>query len=204
MSELITKLDLPFIDNVLPIPDEINYYVLEKERKLYIDEDISNDLMAVHRLIMRWNIQDKGLEAEQRKPIWLYIMSYGGDVDIMSMLLSTIEASVTPVYTVNIGAAYSAAGLIFMAGKKRFMSKYAKVIIHEGSAQMSGDAIKVQDQADSYKKTLKWMKEYILAHTSIPKTTLMKRRANDWELDAEYCLENGVCDVIYTTLDEII
>lgn len=204
MSELLPKLDLPFIENVLPVPDEISYYTLEKERKVYIDEDISNDLMGLHRLIMRWNIQDKGLEPEKRKPIWIYIMSYGGDVDIMSMLLSTIEASVTPVYTVNVGVAHSAAGLIFMAGKKRFMSKYAKVIIHEGSAQMSGDAIKVQDQADSYKKTLKWMKDYILAHTSIPKATLMKRHANDWELDAKYCLENGVCDVIYTTLDEII
>lgn len=204
MSELLKDLNIPLIDNVLPHPDEISYYILEKDRILYIENDIDEDLMYVHRMITRWNMEDKGLPLENRKPIWLYIMSYGGNIDVMLMLLGAIEASKTPVYTVNIGVAHSAASLIFLAGKKRFMSKYAKIVIHEGSAMIGGDAIKVQDQAESYKKTLKWMKEYILSRSNIPKATLMKRKANDWEIDAEYCLANGVCDTVFESIEEII
>lgn len=188
----------------LPDPDLVSYYMLEKDRRIYLDTDVDENLMAIHRLIVRWNIEDKGKPIEERKPIWLCIMSNGGSIDYMTMLLDAIESSTTPVYTVNVGSAHSAAALIFMAGKKRFMSKNAKVLVHEGSASMGGDAIKVQDQADSYKKTLKWMKDYILEHTRIPKAQLMKRRANDWELDAQFCLENGVCDVVIQSMEEIL
>ena len=191
-------------DETLPDPDTVSYYMLEKDRKLYMDSDVDENLMSIHRMILRWNMEDRGIPSDQRKTIYLYIMSYGGDLDFMQMLLSTIEASVTPVYTVNLGAAHSAAALIFLAGKKRYMMNYAKMVIHEGSAQIGGDAQKVQDQALSYKKILAWMKEYILTKTSIPRKELMKRRTNDWELDAEYCLKNGVCDRIIETLDEVI
>ena len=43
-----------------------------------------------------------------------------------------------------------------------------------------------------------------LARTAIPKTQLMKKRSNDWELDARFCLDNKVCDVIVENLGEII
>ena len=91
-----------------------------------------------------------------------------------------------------------------MAGKKRFMMPRAKVIIHEGSAQMAGDSTKVLDASDSYRKELKRMKDYILERTEIPKSTLMKKRNNDWELDADYCLENHVCDQVVHSLEEIL
>ena len=80
----------------------------------------------------------------------------------------------------------------------------AKLIVHEGSAQLSGDAVKVMDQSESYKKQLKQMKEFILERTDIPKAQLMKKRNNDWELDAAYCLENGACHEIAETLDDVI
>ena len=205
MSEFLVPIiaDMAHSDP-LPDPDLVSYYVLEKKRKLYLDTDVDETMTEIHRMILRWNMEDKGKPAEERDPIWIYIMSDGGNIDHMRMLISAIEASITPVFTVNIGSAHSAASLIFIAGKKRFMAKYASVIIHEGAAQIGGDAIKVQDQADSYKKIIKWMKDYILDHTNIPKAQLMRRHANDWELDADYCLKNGVCDVIIESLDEVI
>ena len=73
--------------------------------------------MALERLILRWNMEDKDIPPEDRKPIWVYIQSPGGNLLYMSALLDAIELSVTPVYTVNMGYAASAAALIFMAGK---------------------------------------------------------------------------------------
>lgn len=193
-----------FEDMTLPSSDSVSLWALEKKRKIYIDRDIAEDLIEIQRLILRWNMEDKGKEVSEREPIWVYVMSYGGDMDYMWMLLDTISVSKTPVYTVNLGVAASAASLIFLSGQKRFMMPRARLVIHEGSAQMAGDAVKVMDQTESYKKMLKQMKDYILSRTQIPRQQLMKKRNNDWELDASYCLEHGACDYIVDAMDEIM
>ena len=187
----------------LPDSDDVSQWALEKERKIYLDCDVDDRLINVQRLILRWNMEDKDLDEESRKPIYLYIMSYGGDIDFMWMLIDTIKMSRTPIVTVDVGIAGSAASLIFLAGKRRIMMPRAKLIVHEGSAQISGDAVKVVDQSESYKRQLKQMKEFILEN-KIPKTQLMKKRNNDWELDAQFCLDNGACEMIAQTMDDIM
>ena len=177
---------------------------MEKQRKLYLDFEICDDVLSYHRMILRWNMEDKGVPKELRDPIWIYIQSPGGDLYAMWSLVDAILLSETPVYTVNIGYCASAASLIYLAGEKRFMTPRAKLLIHEGSAALSGDATKLLDASDSYKKELKAMKDFILERTNIPKTQLMKKRANDWELDAAYCLENGVCHTVISSLSEIL
>lgn len=188
----------------LPDPDQISYYVLEKERIIYLDYDIDYCTMAIQRMIIRWNMEDKGKPKEERKPIRIYIHSAGGFIFYMWPLIDAIEASVTPVITVNMYMAGSAASLIFICGHKRYMMKNSKLVIHEGSNEISGDAVKVVDATESYKKMLKKMKDFIASHTKIPKSLIVKKRNNDWELDAQYCLDNGACDAIVETLDEII
>lgn len=203
LSEIVNAVLEELPNQVLPDPDELSYYVLEKERKLYLDYDVCPAVMSVQRMITRWNIEDKGVEPEKRRPIWLYIMSWGGDLSFMNMLIDTMEASETPVYTVNLGMAGSAASLIFLAGKERFMMKNSQLVIHEGYAELSGDAVKVMDASENYKKDLKKMKEFIEAHSNIPHNVIMKKRNNDWYLDAKYCLENGACEHIVEKLSEI-
>lgn len=200
----LSELEIKTLPQVLPDPDEVSYLELEKMRRIYLDYDVSYDVLAIQRLILRWNIEDAGIPPEERHPIWLLIHSYGGSLDFMWDIVDAITTSITPVYTVNLGEASSAASLIFISGKKRFMMPHASVTIHEGSAQMAGDAVKVLDASEGYRKELKLMKEYILAHTSIPKAQLMKKRNNDWELDANYCLQNGVCDQIVGTIGDLI
>ena len=159
--------------------------------------------MALHRMILRWNMEDAGKKPEERSPIMIYIMSPGGEVDIMWALVDAIKLSTTPVYTINIGTASSAAALIFIAGHKRLMMPNAKVMIHEGSAHFGGDAVKVMDFSESYKKELKKMKQFILENTEIPSKQLNAKRASDWELDAAFCLENKVCDKIIESVEEV-
>ena len=203
LPDIIKELNKQF-SGIVPDSDDVSRLDLEAQRKIWLDDDIGYNVIEIQRLIMRWNIADKGVAPEMRKPIWLYIMSYGGDLDYMWSLIDTIEMSRTPVYTVNVGVAASAASLIFLAGHKRYMLPKSNLIIHEGSAQLAGDAIKVMDQSESYKQQLTQMKDYILERTEIPRNQLMRKRSNDWFVDAKYCLENKACDAIVTTLDEII
>ena len=209
MDDLFSALleDIPEdAQNVLPEPDTVSYYKLENHRIIYMDFDVGVDILAIQRMIIRWNIEDDDLsiKREDRTPIRLYITSYGGDVDYMWTLIDTMLASVTPIFTVNIGTAASAAALIFMAGEKRFIMQHGRVLIHEGSATMSGDSTKVLDASDSYKKTIRRMKEFILQRTKIQPAMLNRKRNNDWELDAAACLENGVCTQIIQSITDII
>lgn len=206
MSEMfeMPALQVSLPDERLPLPDEITYYVLEKERKVFLQGDIGEDTMALERLILRWNMEDRDIPVKDRRPIRIYIMCYGGELDFMWSIVDTIRLSKTPVYTINMGVAGSAAALIFIAGEKRWMMPNAKVIIHEGSAQMAGDAVKVLDATDSYRRELQRMKDFILEHTDIPKRMLNKKRNNDWTLDCAYCLETGVAHSAVTDLDSIL
>lgn len=176
----------------------------EKDRKIFFTDYVGIDVVEIVRNIIKFNMEDAGKPVEERKPIMLYIMSYGGDCDAMWMLLDAMNMSETPIVTVNMGVAASAASLIFMTGSKRLMFKNATVMIHEGSAQLQGDAVKVMDASASYKKAIQKMKDYILEKTKIPKAQLMKKRSNDWELDATFCLENGVCDSVVESIKEIL
>lgn len=188
----------------LPDPELVTYYTLEKQRRIWIDENIDFSLLEAERLILRWNIEDAGKPAEARRPIWLYIMNYGGDADVMWSFIDVIESSATPVHTVNMGVCASAAGIIFLSGHKRFMMPRSRIVIHEGSASFAGDSTKVFDAADSYKNSIKAMKEQILKKTGIPAKLLNKKRNNDWELDAAFCLAHGVCDAVVESMEEII
>lgn len=204
MSEYLPMIleDVP--DTRLPVPDEISYYKLEKERMYFMDYDVDEPCMELERMIIRWNMEDKGKPVEERKPIRVFIHSSGGYAYYTWSLIDTILMSTTPVYTINVGYAMSAAGLIFLAGHKRFMFPRAKVLIHQGQNKIEGDAQKVMDQTAAYKKELKEMQDYIVSRTAIPATTLTKKKNNDWEIDAQFCLENKVCHAIVNNLDEVL
>lgn len=204
MSEFLPVAFESVPDTKLPIPDEISYYVLEKERKLFMDFDVDEPCMTVERMILRWNMEDKGKPVEERKPIWIYVHSGGGYAFYMWALIDMILMSRTPVYTVNIGMCASAAALIYMAGHKRFMFPRAHVLIHQGWTKIEGEAQKVSDQAASYREELKQMKEYIISRTKIPPATLTKKKNNDWELDTQQCLEFGICDQVIGSLEEVL
>lgn len=67
----------------LPKPDLVTYFVLEQDRKLYLEGEIGEESMSIQRMILRWNLEDQGIPVEERKPIRLFIFSPGGDVDTM-------------------------------------------------------------------------------------------------------------------------
>ena len=105
-----------------------------KERRLYINSEIDDaviDTIVFH--IMNYNREDKGIDAKDRKPIILYINSPGGSVYSGYALISTMQCSKTPIYTVNQGMCASMAFLIFLAGSKRFSMCNSTFLMHDGS-----------------------------------------------------------------------
>lgn len=185
-------------------PDLVTRYQPAGDRVVYLEGEIDEDSLSVQRMILRWNLEDRGVPAEDRKPIRLLIFSEGGDANVMWSLVDTIEASETPVHTVNMGMAASVAGIIYLAGHKRLMTRRARMLIHEGSTWMHGDAVKVMDTSDNYRIMIRLMKEYILSRTKIGAAMLGKQKGHDWILNTEYCVKHGACEQIVERLSDAL
>ena len=208
MGENIIDLIIPkdVADLKLPAPELVDYYVDRKNRVIYIDYEIDDDLLRnVGRQILEYNREDKGKPSNERKPIVILINSGGGCLDSTYATIATIEASKTPVVTVNMNCAYSAAGLILMAGHKRYCMPRSQVLIHSGSAQgIGGDYESVQESTKSYKKMVEEMRDFIVGKTKIEKPLMKKNQARDWYLDTNEQISLGCVDEILTNLDNIL
>ena len=97
--------------------------------------------------ILEYNREDEGKPIAERKPIKLYINSPGGEVVEGFPLISTIELSKTPVYTINIGQWSSMSFLIGITGHKRFALPYTTFLLHDGSTVNYGTTSKALDKA---------------------------------------------------------
>ena len=202
--QVVEGMEIEIPDTTLPDPAMLNYYTFAKDRKLFLEEDVGFPIMEMIKMIVRWNKEDKDVPIEQRKPITIYIMSDGGYLTYMWAMLDVMLTSETPIKTVNLGMAASAAALIFLAGSTRLMMPSSTVVIHEGSTEVAGDASKVMDAMKNYDQEINKMKAFILSRSAIPPKVMKQKRKDDWYIDAKTCLEYGVCHKIVESLDEIM
>lgn len=188
----------------LPSPELLDYYKDYDDRCISIDCEIDDTLFDVTKQIIAYNKADKGIPVEERKPIKIYVMSYGGDLYQAYAFISTILASQTPVITVNMGVAMSAGLLILLAGHKRYAMKYSTAMIHSGSGGAQGTYEQMEEQQKNYKKLVDMMRDYILARTSIDIKTYNKNKTKDWYITDNEQVELGIVEKIVGSLDEII
>lgn len=208
MDENMMLLQIPAeIENLkLPNPELLDAYTDRKNRLILIDYDIDDGLLhEVGRQILEYNREDKGKPVNERIPIVILINSGGGCLDSTYATIAIMETSKTPIVTVNMNCAYSAAGLILMAGHKRYCMPRSQVLIHSGSAQgIGGNFEDIQESTKSYKKMVEEMREFIVSKTKIDKALMKKFQARDWYLDTSQQTELGVVDEVLTNLDEIL
>lgn len=208
MEENTMLLEIPAeIENLkLPNPMLLDTYADRKNRLIFIDYDIDDTLLReVGRQIIEYNRADKGKPVEDRTPIVILINSGGGCLDSTYATIAIMETSKTPIITVNMNCAYSAAGLILMAGHKRYCMPRSQVLIHSGSAQgISGNYEDIQESTKSYKKMVEEMREFIISKTKVDKALMKKNQSRDWYLQTSEQIDLGVVDEMITDLDTIL
>lgn len=188
----------------LPSIDLLNTYNLRENRILYLDEDVDYNCMELARQIQTWNLEDKGKAVEDRVPIKLFIFTDGGDMNFAYQLISVIEMSTTPVWTVNAGLACSAGLLILLSGQKRFCYKRSLALIHSGSSMIGGTFEQTEANMKMYKNMVEIMQQYILERTTIDANTFKRRKSIEWYLFDQDQVNNGIVDKIITSMDEIL
>ena len=153
-------------------------------RLIYINGEINDDLAEkICRLIIYYNTIDQELEI--KSPIKIMINSYGGYLTSGFLIYDIIKNSKTPVYTYNLGAAYSSASLIFLAGEKRYASKNASFLIHEGGVE---NCYKTASQfftfSEMYKKRVQKLFDLYINETKLQYEQLQDYFSKDYWLEA--------------------
>lgn len=164
-----------------------------------IDTTVDEPIMLINREIGEdYGMIDGALFQEElmqldtmgKKRIQVWINSPGGQVLNGMNIYNAILKSKTPVDTYCVGIAASIAGAIFMAGRKRYMADYGRLMMHP-----------VQGSADS--------KAYESLMSSIATMLQAKSKCNEDEVNqmmtattwmtASQCFEKGFCTDIENT-----
>lgn len=188
-----------------PDPGLVNFYNNFKHRIIYLDHTLDDEnLNEVGKMIIEFNREDKDIPIEERIPIRLYIYTYGGDLEGCLNFIQLCQMSKTPVYTYNMGCAFSAGFFILISGKKRFTLPSAYALFHEGSGAQEGTYEQIRANAEYYKNLVAHLQDITIANTSISKSVYTKKKKTEWFLSAEDQLKYGVVDEIITDLDDLL
>jgi ATP-dependent Clp protease protease subunit len=136
------------------------------------------------------------LEGEDDKDIWLYINSPGGSVTAGMAIYDTMQFVKPDVGTICMGLAASMGQFLLCAGAKgkRFSLPHARIMMHQPSGGLRGQASDIAIQAEQMIYTKRLMAERIAFHTG----QLVERIEADSDRDrwfkAEEAKEYGIID----------
>jgi ATP-dependent protease ClpP protease subunit len=129
-------------------------------------------------------------------PIKLFITSGGGSVYHVLSAIDTIKGMKVPVNTYVKGIAASAATLLSLAGKRKFITENSYMLIHEIRSGMWGKYSELKD--DFYNMTVlnDHIKNYYVKNTKLTKEEVDEQLKQDVIWNPEKCLEKGLVDDI--------
>lgn len=179
----------------------------KKKKKKKLDIDIEQILLSKRQLFLFSAINEKSAKALiknlialdnlNNKPIVLWINSGGGCVSDGFSIIDVMKCIGSPVITLIVGQACSMAGVISIAGDKRWMAEHATWMAHEMAGGVWGDyTSKVLDRAGFLRKEQKKLMEFIKIHTKLTKRELRKAKKGELWLYPEDCIKKGIIDTV--------
>jgi ATP-dependent Clp protease protease subunit len=171
------------------------YSRLLKDRIIFIGgpiEDYTANLIIAQLLF---------LEAEDpEKDIHLYINSPGGVVTAGMAIYDTMQYIKPPVSTICLGQAASMGSFLLAAGApgKRFALPYARIMIHQPSGGMQGQATDIGIHAKEILRMKEILNKLLSKHTKQPLDKITRDSERDFFMSAEDAKEYGIIDQIVT------
>lgn len=179
-----------------------NFYV--ERRVLFLSGVIdTHHIEDIVMNIFRWNSYD----AEQedafkdwvRQPILIYLDSPGGLTSVCLSIIGAIKSSITPIYTIALSKAHSAAFFILLAGNKRYSQKYSSLLYHQLSVEhIDGKLHDINETALELNRLQKDIDDFVIVSTKIPRKKLkeINEKKIDWYMTPKEAIENGCIDEI--------
>jgi len=154
-----------------------------------IDDNIAN--LVIAQLLY--------LESEgSKKDIFLYINSPGGYATSGLAVYDTMQFIKCDVSTICIGQASSAAALLLAAGAKgkRLSLPHARILIHQPSGSVQGQATDIGIHAKEILSLKEKMNSLIAKHTGQPLEKIEKDTDRDFFMTPEEAKKYGMIDEI--------
>ena len=176
---------------------------LLKERIIFlgtaIDENVAN--MVCAQLLL--------LAAESpERDIALYINSPGGSVTDGLAIYDTMQYVSCDVSTICVGLAASMGQFLLCAGAegKRFALPHSRILMHQPSGQMQGQAADIAIQAEQIVYLKRMMAERIAFHTGQPIERIEADSDRDRWFTAEEAREYGFIDHVieHSTRSQVV
>jgi len=152
-----------------------------------VDDEIANQICA----------QLLYLEGEDpRTDIWLYINSPGGSVTAGMAIYDTMQFVDCDVATVCLGLAASMGQFLLTSGAtgKRYTLPNARIMMHQPSAGLRGQAADIAIQAEQHVYTKRRMAELIAEHSGKSVEQILADSERDRWFTSEEAVEYGLCD----------
>lgn len=186
----------------LPDPSLLNYYKDLERRLFWLVGAVDTSLYELVQHIVNCNYEDKDLPVENRKPIRIIVASPGGSLEVEQTLVAIMEASTTPVWCIAIGMCASAASMIYLAGHKRFATRNAYWMLHQGGCDnLEGSYQQIMSFMAKYQMDIEEMAEFYKSHTNFPAETIEKNLVEgDWYISIDEAMENGICHEVISDL----
>lgn len=180
----------PTTNTLVNKKDILKVNVIDKSRVLYFVDDFN--FHSVRSTVEKL----KELESKSNSPIWLLIDSPGGSVIDGATLISQIEASKAPVYTVCTRLCASMAAFLHSYGHKRYMLDRAILMYHPASASASGQLPNMLSLLKTVQRIIDKMNSNIYTRAKIEKSEFEKLIAYELWIDAEDATNKGLNDGI--------
>ena len=181
-------------------PAQDIYNRLLRERIVFLGQEV-NDQIA--NLITAQLLYLEGQDSE--KDIWLYINSPGGSVTAGMAIYDTIQFVGPDVGTICMGLGASMGQFLLCAGTKgkRFALPHARILMHQPSGGVQGQASDIAIQAEQMAYTKKLMAERIAEHTGQTVEQVQLDSERDRWFTAEEAKEYGIIDSVVASRHEL-
>ena len=178
--------------------------------------DVYSQLLK-NRIVMLWDTVDDDiaksitaqllyLEGENPdQDIWLYINSPGGSVTAGMAIYDTMQFIKPDVATICLGLGASMGQFLLGAGApgKRYSLKHARIMMHQPSGGIQGQASDIAIQAEQLNYIKRLMAEFIAGHTGQDVEQGQSDSDRDRGFTAEEAKEYGIVDHVITSRGEV-
>jgi ATP-dependent Clp protease protease subunit len=164
---------------------------LLKDRIIILGTDVNDDIANIICAQMLF------LEGEEPdKDIWLYINSPGGSVTAGMAIYDTMQFVAPDVATICMGLAASMGQFLLAAGAegKRFALPHARIMMHQPSGGVRGQASDIAIQAEQLIYIKRLMAERIAHHTGQTVEQILEDSERDRWFTAEQAKDYGIID----------
>jgi ATP-dependent Clp protease protease subunit len=176
------------------------YQQLLKQRIVFlgqqVDDNIANSL-AAQILYLAGQDQDQD--------IWVYINSPGGSVTAGMAIYDTMQFVKPDIATVCLGLGASMGQFLLTAGApgKRYALPHARILMHQPSAGVQGQAVDIAIQAENLIKIKREMAELIAEHSGQDVERIIEDSDRDRWFSAVEARDYGLLDHVISRAGEL-